>query len=35
MMLDIAMDLYITEDSTRGFANAAKAFDRDIRASRI
>jgi enoyl-CoA hydratase/carnithine racemase len=30
MMLDITMDLYSTEDSTRGFANAAKAFDRDI-----
>lgn len=30
MMLDITMDLYNTEDSTRGFANAAKAFDRDI-----
>jgi enoyl-CoA hydratase/carnithine racemase len=30
MMLDITMDLYSTEDSIRGFANAAKAFDRDI-----
>ena len=30
MMLDVTMDLYSTEDSTRGFANAAKAFDRDI-----
>jgi enoyl-CoA hydratase/carnithine racemase len=29
MMLDITMDLYSTEDSTRGFANAAKAFEAD------
>lgn len=30
IMLDIAMDLYTTEDATRGFANTAQAFDRDI-----
>jgi enoyl-CoA hydratase/carnithine racemase len=30
MMLDITMDLYSTEDSTRGFLNTAKAFDQDI-----
>jgi hypothetical protein len=30
MKLDIAMDLFSTEDCTRGFLNAAKAFDRDI-----
>jgi enoyl-CoA hydratase/carnithine racemase len=30
MMLDIAMDLYTTEDATRGFANTAQAFDRDV-----
>jgi enoyl-CoA hydratase/carnithine racemase len=30
MMLDITMDLYATEDSTRGFLNTAKAFDEDI-----
>src|SRR6266852_1054143 len=30
MMLDIAMDLFNTEDCTRGFLNTAKAFDRDI-----
>jgi enoyl-CoA hydratase/carnithine racemase len=30
MMLDITMDLFNTEDSTRGFVNTAKAFDRDI-----
>jgi enoyl-CoA hydratase/carnithine racemase len=30
MMLDITMDLFNTEDCTRGFANTAKAFDRDI-----
>ena len=27
MMLDVAMDLYNSEDCTRGFANTAKAFD--------
>lgn len=30
MLLDITMDLYATEDSTRGFLNTAKAFDQDI-----
>jgi enoyl-CoA hydratase/carnithine racemase len=30
VMLDIAMDLFNTEDCTRGFLNTAKAFDRDI-----
>ena len=30
VMLDIAMELYNTEDCTRGFINAAKAFDQDI-----
>jgi enoyl-CoA hydratase/carnithine racemase len=30
MMLDITMDLFNTEDCTRGFLNTAKAFDRDI-----
>ena len=29
VMLDITMDLYNTEDATRGFANTAKAFDVD------
>jgi enoyl-CoA hydratase/carnithine racemase len=29
-MLDITMDLFDTEDSTRGFLNTAKAFDLDI-----
>ena len=29
-MLDITMDLFNTEDCTRGFLNTAKAFDRDI-----
>jgi enoyl-CoA hydratase/carnithine racemase len=28
-MLDIAIDLYNTEDATRGFVNTAEAFDRD------
>ena len=28
-MLDVCMDLYKTEDATRGFANTAEAFDRD------
>jgi enoyl-CoA hydratase/carnithine racemase len=27
MMLDVAMDLFKTEDCTRGFASTAKAFD--------
>lgn len=30
MMLDITMDLFSTDDSTRGFLNTAKAFDLDI-----
>ena len=30
VMLDIAMDLFNTEDCTRGFLNTAEAFDRDI-----
>jgi enoyl-CoA hydratase/carnithine racemase len=30
MMLDITMDLYATEDSTRGFQNTAEAFNRDV-----
>jgi enoyl-CoA hydratase/carnithine racemase len=30
VMLDIAMDLFNTEDCIRGFLNTAKAFDRDI-----
>ena len=30
MMLDITMDLYTSEDCTRGFANTAKAFDEGI-----
>jgi enoyl-CoA hydratase/carnithine racemase len=30
MMLDITMDLFSTEDATRGFANTAAAFDRDV-----
>ena len=30
MMLDITMDLFNTDDCTRGFVNTAKAFDRDI-----
>jgi hypothetical protein len=28
--LDITMDLFNTEDCTRGLLNTAKAFDRDI-----
>jgi enoyl-CoA hydratase/carnithine racemase len=28
-MLDIGMELYKTEDATRGFVNTAEAFDRD------
>ena len=30
MMLDITMDLFNTEDSTRGFLSTAKAFDEDV-----
>jgi enoyl-CoA hydratase/carnithine racemase len=30
MMLDITMDLFNTEDCTRGFLNTAQAFDRDV-----
>jgi enoyl-CoA hydratase/carnithine racemase len=30
VMLDIAMDLFNTDDCTRGFLNTAKAFDLDI-----
>jgi len=30
MLLDITMELFDTEDCTRGFLNTAKAFDRDI-----
>jgi enoyl-CoA hydratase/carnithine racemase len=30
MMLDITMDLYNSEDCTRGFLNTAEAFDRDV-----
>jgi enoyl-CoA hydratase/carnithine racemase len=30
MMLDIAMDLFNTDECTRGFLNTAKAFDLDI-----
>ena len=30
MMLDISMDLYSTEDCTRGFLSTAKAFDQGI-----
>ena len=30
MMLDIAMDLYLSEDCTRGFLNTAKALDQGI-----
>src|SRR5258706_13932615 len=30
LMLDITMDFFNTEDFTRGFANTAKAFDRDV-----
>jgi hypothetical protein len=29
-MLDITMELFNTTDCTRGFANAAKAFDQEI-----
>jgi enoyl-CoA hydratase/carnithine racemase len=30
MMLDVTMDLFNTEDCTRGFLNTARAFDREI-----
>jgi hypothetical protein len=30
IMLDVTMDLFNTEDVTRGFLNTAKAFDADI-----
>jgi enoyl-CoA hydratase/carnithine racemase len=30
MMLDVTMDLYLSEDCTRGFLNTAKAFDQGI-----
>src|SRR5580693_1550449 len=30
IMLDVTMDLFNTDDCTRGFLNTAKAFDRDI-----
>ena len=30
MMLDITIDLFNTEDCTRGFLNTARAFDRDV-----
>src|SRR5579863_9975207 len=30
VMLDVTMDLFNTEDCTRGFLNTAKAFDRDV-----
>ena len=30
MMLDVTMDLFHTEDVTRGFASTAAAFDADI-----
>jgi hypothetical protein len=30
VMLDIAMDLFNTDDCTRGFLNTAKAFDLEI-----
>jgi enoyl-CoA hydratase/carnithine racemase len=30
MLLDVTMDLFNTEDCTRGFANTAEAFDRDV-----
>jgi hypothetical protein len=29
-MLDITMDLYTSDDCTRGFLNTAKAFDQGI-----
>jgi hypothetical protein len=30
MMLDITMDLFNTDDCTRGFLNTARAFDHHI-----
>jgi hypothetical protein len=30
IMLDVTMDLFNTDDCTRGFLNTANAFDRDI-----
>ena len=30
VMLDVSMDLFNTEDVTRGFLNTAEAFDRDV-----
>jgi enoyl-CoA hydratase/carnithine racemase len=30
VMLDVTMDLFNTEDVTRGFVNTAKAFDQDV-----
>jgi enoyl-CoA hydratase/carnithine racemase len=30
MMLDISMDLYLSEDCTRGFLSTARAFDQGI-----
>jgi enoyl-CoA hydratase/carnithine racemase len=30
VMLDLTMDLFNTDDCTRGFLNTAKAFDRDV-----
>lgn len=30
MMLDVTMDLFMLEDTTRGFLNAAKAFDQGV-----
>ena len=30
MMLDLTMDLYTTDDATRGFLNTAEAFDQDV-----
>jgi hypothetical protein len=30
MMLDVAMDLFNTENCARGFLNTAQAFDRDV-----
>jgi enoyl-CoA hydratase/carnithine racemase len=30
MMLDLTMDLYLTEDCTRGFLSTAKAFNEDV-----
>ena len=30
VLLDISMDLFNTEDDTRGFLNTAEAIDRDV-----